>query len=354
MNTNQIIKSKEENSWTEILLVFGFLILGGIGFLSIGYYIFSFSLASEYADIPSIVLGGFFAIMGVLCIVVPILSLEELELDNEKLVVKSIFGYSKKIILLEDIVRYAELEQNQEDDKDRVFVLTIYTKTKKCFLTTQMSNYEQFKHILTQNAKDDSEAQKRVVDNPQKKFTAYVHLIGGALMMIIGLGLCYVVMTNWTGEPILNEQITNIKGTLVEDIEIDSDANGNESIKILLQEYPKFSFSVASIAATSSKVETGLKKGDVITLGILNDEYLKKFTKTKSLEFWDKYINYKVINVYRIQANNKKYLALDNLNKESKKDIKYKWVGYLIGFGLALYGVFGLIKYRNQYNQINM
>ena len=66
-------------------------------FSSIGFYLSSKSLEGEYPKIGLLILGLFFGAFRLFPIIV-IWTMEKFEFDGEKLIVKSIFNTSKKII----------------------------------------------------------------------------------------------------------------------------------------------------------------------------------------------------------------------------------------------------------------
>jgi hypothetical protein len=100
------------------------------------------SLNSEYPQIAGLVLGGIFGLIGILSFF-SLLMFETLEVDNEKLIVKSILHYPKKTIYLNDIISYNEIEK--ENKSGNWFDLTVFTETGNHKISSSLiKNYHHF------------------------------------------------------------------------------------------------------------------------------------------------------------------------------------------------------------------
>jgi hypothetical protein len=76
-----------------------------------------------------------------------------------------------------------------------------------------------------------------------------------------------------------------------------------------------------------------VKQGDTISLSILKDEFAKKITKEKELNFYDKSVNYGIISVFGVSDKNQNYLNIYNYNNELTSDKPY---------GIWMFGLLGL------------
>jgi hypothetical protein len=56
-----------------------------------------------------------------------------------------------------------------------------------------------------------------------------------------------------------------------------------------------------------------VKQGDTLSISILTDEFVKKITKTKELDFYDKYVDYGFIIVFEVSDKNQNYLNLNSV-----------------------------------------
>src|SRR5262245_56914224 len=83
------------------------LLVGGIGGLLRGYHFLSQALVPEYPQLFELVVGAASGGTGAAALLA-LLFYEKLELDTEKLGVRSIFNTTKKTIYIKDIVRYSE------------------------------------------------------------------------------------------------------------------------------------------------------------------------------------------------------------------------------------------------------
>jgi len=122
------------------------LFLGGIVMIVLASYLIKTAFNSEYPQIIGLILGGLIGLVGIVSCS-SLFFLNSFAIDKEKFIVKTLFGNTKKVIYLSEIVSYTEIEK--ENKKGKWKNLTIYTKTNKIKLSSFMVlNYMEFRKIL--------------------------------------------------------------------------------------------------------------------------------------------------------------------------------------------------------------
>jgi hypothetical protein len=230
MKTEKTVKSNLKIS-TILILVFG-----GIGMLSLGYYLITISLNSEYPQIAGLIFGSFFGLVGLISLL-SLLILETLELDNEKLVVRSLLKFPRKTIYLHEIVSYCETEKEIKSGK--LFDLTIFTQTESYTISSStISNYQEFKPNLIKGKPRNTHSE----DLWQYKKTKYF----GIAFIIIGSLFLYGFWNIYNNKDkvILPEELTTMKFTVTNELEIDR-SKSSRWVNIKTKEYPDFIFELS-------------------------------------------------------------------------------------------------------------
>jgi hypothetical protein len=327
------LKVKSDNSFLTYFLTF---LLGGLGMLWICYYITSGALRDPYPDIVGVILGGFFGLFGFLCLI-SIYSFDSIFIFSDHFKVKSIFGNTKKVIFLNDITTWTEIEK--ETKYVKWTDLTIYTEQTKYKLTSSIyNNYPQLKNALVRGKKRDLHKQ-----NSWFSRNNFYYAIGFTIFGGLSLFVAYHFYLTKDNE-INYSELQTITDVITNKAEIKKGSKGSRSIRIKLKSYPSFSFDIAGngySATYASDYVTNVKIGDTLSLDIIKDEYQMKLTKEKPLGFWDKTINYSFILVYGLRDKNNSYLNLSDYNNEHKSDSPIGiWLFGLVGLfvlGVGLY-----------------
>jgi len=330
MTTQKTIKSKFKVSTILISII------GGIAMLLLGFYLAKTSLNSEYPQIAGLILGSFFGLIGLISLL-GLMTYETLELDHEKLRVKSILQFPKKTIYFRDIISYNEIKSG------KWFDLTIYTSTENHKISSSLiSNYYQFKQILTKGKPKNTNSEK-LWEYKKSKYIGIAFIIVGSLFLY-GFWNIY----NNREKVILPQQLSTIKVTVSNELEIGR-RKSSRWINIKTKEFPKFVFELAGNsfhASNSQQLIANVGKDDTIEIDILSDTYEKKIIKSKPLTFWDKTINYNFISICGLRDSNQEYLALHNLNNEKKSDSASWafWLFVIIAIGITSSGIYLLTK----------
>lgn len=347
MTEDQTIKSKLKISTVLILIA------GGVIFMVGGYYTTARSLQEEYPQIIGVAIGFLFGLFGFISIF-SLLFINRYVLDKEKLVLKSIFNFPKKVVYIKDIVSFNEIEKHNNSGKWKV--LTIFTKHHKVKITSSIvSNYTLFKNRLTSN-KSRNEYSERLWG------IRVMHRYGwGFLAFGVVFILLFLKIYTTPHKDILADQLTMVIGTVSEDLKINNEGRKRaKSIYIDLDQFPGFIFHISGSsfhASDSEGITSNISSGDEIQIDILSETNSKKLTKTEALTFWDKTINYNSIKIFGLRKDNREFLKLKSLNKEHKNSSTsfFNWILLIIGLTSITAGISFIIKKKlaasSKYNQ---
>jgi hypothetical protein len=326
-------KIKSENSFGSYFLI---LFIGGIGGLFICYYLTSSALKEPYPQITGIILGSFFGLIGVVSLFC-IYSFDTILIYSDHVVIRSIFGNIKKIIYIQDITIWTEVEKENKHLKWKE--LAIYTTQTKYQLNSSIyTNYPQLKTALILGKPRDLQKQ----DRRSRRNNLYLAV---GLTIVGGLFLYSASLIYSRGDVEINSsQLQTITDTITSTAEIGkSSKKSSRSIHIKLKSFPAFNFNISGNAYYAMRTNdyiANVKVGDMITLSIMKDDYQMKLTKEKPLGFWDKTVNYSSIYVYELLDRKNTYLSLQGYNKESKSDsglrLPFVFVLGLPGLGMLV------------------
>ncbi len=323
MNEQAIIKS--ENSFLTYFLIW---VSGGLGMIWVGYYLTSAALEDPYPQIAGIILGVFFGLFGFLCLIA-IYSLDSIFIFSDHLKIKSILGNTKKVIFLNDITTWTEIEKETEYTKWTD--LTIYTEQTKFKISSSIyNNYPQLKNALVRGKTRDLQRQ----NNWFRRNNLY-HAVGFTILGGLFMYAAYHFYLTKDNE-IKYSELQTITDVIINKAEIEKGSKSSRSIRVELKSYPSFSFGIAGngySASHASDYVANVQIGDTLNLDIMKDEYQMKITKEKPLGFWDKTVNYSLISVYGLRDKNNIYLNLTDYNNEHKSDTP---------IGIWLFGLAGL------------
>ncbi len=347
MTESQTIKSKLQISTVLILIV------GGVIFIIGGCFIATRSLQEEYPQIIGIAIGLLFGLFGLISIF-SVFFIDRYVLKNEKLVVKSIFEFPKKVIYIKDIVSYNEIEKQNKSGKWKV--LTIFTKHHKVKISSSIvSNYSLFKDRLIKNKSRNEYSERLWGYRVMYRYGLGFLAVGFVFVLLFSK----IYLTPY--KDILTDQLTLVIGTVSEDLKINNDGRKRaKSIRIMLDEYPGFIFHISgtSFYASDSKgIISNIFSGDEIQIDILSETNSKKLTRTEVLTFWDKTIGYKNIEIFGLRKGNREFLKLKSINKEHKNSSTYyaTWIFLIIGLTSITTGISYIIKKKpaanSKYNQ---
>ena len=319
------------------------LFLGGIVMIVLASYLIKTAFNSEYPQIIGLILGGLIGLVGIVSCS-SLFFLNSFAIDKEKFIVKTLFGNTKKVIYLSEIVSYTEIEK--ENKKGKWKDLTIYTKTNKIKLSSFMVlNYMEFRKILIKGKKQDLEIEKFWSTRVKRRLGIGIVIFGFVFLM----GTFKVYLDRNT--EIDTKQIKTISSQLAEELKIERTGgihSVSRVIKIKLLDYRDHTFNLGGnsfIATETNRLLNAVKIGDTIELDIKLEAFEKKISKTKDLSFFDKTVGYHYIPIYGIRKGNSEYLKLSDYNLQHKKNATSIgfWTLVLVAFGVLIHGVYMLI-----------
>jgi hypothetical protein len=142
---------------------------------------------------------------------------------------------------------------------------------------------------------------------------------------------------------LLPEQLTSIEGVITTKPKIKRRDN---SISFELSQYPNFTFQISGkiyFATHTEDFVSNVNAKDTIAIDILTDDYEKKLTRDKEMNYLDKSINYRFISIYGLRANGYTFLSLKDYNKEKKSDDR---------LGVWFFGLLGMYFFYLSLRQI--
>lgn len=323
-----IIKSKAlYGEWRIALLV----IVGLITW--IGYTEVQNALAPKYIDINSMTMGillfGFaFALLNVFIFA------DTLLIYPERLVVKSMLGYVKKVILLPQVTGYTDEQKYDERGNLSYRQLTIYTATTSYGLYSfKYSNYKDIRTALCMYGQPEPQ---RLAQRYKRSKLVIIPILGVAAVACLYFAFYLYIHRN-EDRQVAPVTLTTISGRLAAKPEI-TKYKRRSSIHISLQGVPQFDFVIGNDAYKSTDASAYLanvKKGDKVWLGISSSNYHTKIKEDEPLGFWQKHSHYEHIAVYSLSDCNQWYLRTENYNAQvvGKRDSFAVWaVLVLAGF----------------------
>lgn len=301
------------------------------------------SLSDIYLEMFELIIGITIGIFG-LYKLIKYSHIKTVKVTDEILTVKSIFGFRSHEIYLTDIVDWSETKK-KERDRSSWIELLIVTKTKSYKISTLFfRNYPELKEAIFKG-----EQKKLIVPNTKTNKKIPV-IVLSVFLGCVTLLISYSISTK-TSSQISEHDLTTIKQVLTEDIEVVKSTRNPPFIKLELKDYPEYNFIIdgknACTATFSYMLETTVKIGDTLFVDIETEQYKKKITKEKPLDFFEKYGGYRKISVYGLRDKKRSYLNLSDYNREcneNKINQKYAPVYLWLGIGLLLYSIIATIK----------
>lgn len=312
-----LIISKNKNGVELFFTILGTLVFGGISYLLIS----SQFKNAKYPELFILIAGGFFGLFAFI-IFLFIFRIHKVFVFEDKILKRSLFGYSRNIIFYDEIIDYTEIVKDNTSENWSEFTLHTNNKSFNIISKDYENYYELCAYLKSKSVLNKTKSQKLKNKTP---------LIGNIVFACsIALLICFLYFLFniflHRNDAINYNELSQISGHIISKIEVLKTSKGSRSIDIELDNYPEFSFGISGSAYYATDDEKYLKNvkiGDELTLKIKSDEYEKKITKTKPLNFFDKYSSYNYLSVYELSDSNYTYLSLDNYNIEKKNDSSY-------------------------------
>lgn len=216
---------------------------------------------------------------------------------------------------------YSEIETHYSEQKKgkynswTEYYIVLKSGKKIKLLDSEYSNFHDF----------FSQIKKRINKNDSKniEFERKDYLKYSVLSGIIACVLLISMLSFIDNKEITNDNFIYIQGKLSDDISYTKRHSGKYKSKyyfVKIKELSDYEFKIIgnSFESVSNKRKniTTFRKGENIIVGIEHDEYLKKITKQKPLNFLDKYRNYKVIQIRQFKdLKNNFYIDIEKANR---------------------------------------
>jgi hypothetical protein len=298
-----------------------------------------------YPQLPALIIGGFFGIIGLLSVGVGIIlafwGTYKVEVFPDSISIRTISGYRNADYALSDVVGLSVVDKKHNNSKWQL--LTIVFRDRKLKISSQ--EFRKF-DALRDQLQGLLPKLKEVEDVPQQKISRdhIVYFVFAALLFCGALKF----YSN-KQDVILPRHLITIKDVLTNEAEISHGAKGSSSIYVHLKSYPDFSFSLSGVglvATNSYRYVSNVKKGDTLWLDILESEYKSKLTKEMPISYMDRSVNYHFIGIYGLRDKEHTYLELSDFNKGSSEHNEVGIFIFLVGTFLVT--VLGIRKYNRR------
>lgn len=221
------------------------------------------------------------------------------------------------------------------------YYLILNTGEKITFIDSEYSNFYEFYTKIEGKVKKDKELN---IELSGPKFLKYSVICG-----IVTCLMFYFSSYFYDFKKIENTDFTYFTSELKNDVNIIEGSRGNKYFDIQLTNQPTFEFKIAGRSydgiSNDNEFLNAFKKETKITIGIDKDEYEKKISKVKELNFSDKYLAFSVIQVKQVKDRTNNFLIdLDEIN-HFKTQNNYFGIGFFSFSGfLFLFLTFGNYK----------
>ena len=250
----------------------------GVGGLVIATAFFWVGCRDIYPQLSFMACGVVMALMSAFMFYL-IIQLQQFELYPDRLVISSIFGQTRKTILIAEIRRWQEKERKSEYSKWTD--LLVYTDTQTaCISSNTTGQYARVKELLTRGKQPVSED-----SNPAPSATAKVLAAWFFCLSLYFFGTGYFGYVR-DSHGIPADEITTISGRVIYINRLNLGID-NSDFKFIIR-----------------AGHEDIVRDDSIWLDIKTTDYLKKITHRQPLTIWDKTVNYRTINVYGLRYQN--------------------------------------------------
>lgn len=305
------------------LLFIPALLFGAGCCFGLAYHMYGSITADRYWQFFEGVLFVASLAAGIWCLYL-ITGLDRLEITEDELIVKWFWGARRKMILLEDIQWYAEVETKNKSDV--TYTLIIYAPRKKYTISSfWYDNYRTLKSALIKHARLNRD-KKRQLQKKKSRLTAWAMVTGSLLVMGLALSAYY-------GKP-APVATSSFSDVITSEPRISKGSKGSRWINLYLAKYPEFEFEIAGDNYKNMYVNdylANVRPGHTLYVDVATTDYEMKLAKTMEPVFWVKHNNYGTINIYGLRDNKMTYLVTD-ITRNNKNS------GFALAFFLIIAG----------------
>ncbi|MFD1604038.1 hypothetical protein ACFSJW_08975 [Flavobacterium artemisiae] len=330
---------KAENKTSYIVTC----IIGILFFLFLTIMIGSKYQDAKYEGI-SILIGFAFFLICPGIFVYALIKMPQLYYNSMKVEFRTIFGRTKKTILLADITGWVTQQKKSKNSSWENLIIITKDQKKHKLHSYHYSDYERLKRHLT-NGKKKDEALKKELD--RKEIIQYATVTFGIAILFFGIA-SYL----FTYSSLKVNQVQEVKGVLSEDIHVEKHRR-SETLHFYLENYPKMNFEIRKsiLAADYEQLLQDYKKGNSISFKIKKDDFQKKLQPNQNLNFIEKYWNPFEVEIVELKDQNNTYLTLESYNQNSSES-NYSGLGFVLFIGI-LFLFISAIFYKNRNKVIN-
>jgi hypothetical protein len=237
---------------------------------------------------------GFFAALAAVATILPVLSMYDLLIYEDRFEANPVIGKITKTVMLSEINTWEEYE---ESDKYGTWNNLRIITAKQVFLlsSNQFRNYDEVKKYLTIG--------KPALTSPPRKLrlsgSDYLWISIVVLVIVLLFNLPFI--KNTPDGKLISAMVVTASGPYIEN------GKGGSYIDLKLDQYPEFDFSLALNPSTMERAHrmvAMINSHDTIEIFLPEDVYLKKLVKSKPLTFSDKTIDYRFIQIFGIRFYN--------------------------------------------------
>ena len=142
----------------------------------------------------------------------------------------------------------------------------------------------------------------------------------------------------------LSKDLILIHGTLREKPIFESHSKGSDDLFINLNEYKNYLFEpqYASFIHYKTNFEQNSKVGDLITIGVLKDDYEKSIKKSKVKTYFEEHINSKLITIYYVQKKDQIYYSTSIHNQLDMEDNRFSFIYVIFGVLAIIFSIYNI------------
>ncbi|MES2544042.1 MAG: hypothetical protein V4548_04095 [Bacteroidota bacterium] len=297
---NNKIISKSERSLTNTIIIL-------IGIILFSFFIFllnnNFQPKNDYEENLKIIGFLVLALIIFYCIYY-LLNQKRIYVYENYFEIKNL-SQTRKYHFSEVTTHYSDYFEGKYNSWTEYYLI-LNSGEKLTFIDKEYSNFYDFFSKIKIRVKKNKDLNKKL---SQPKFLKYSIICG-----IISCIMFYFSSYFYDFKTIKNSDFSYISSELVNDINLIKGRKGRKRFEFELTNYPNFVFIISGANYTGILDDDiflkTFRRGALVKIGIQKDEFEKKISKTKELNFIDKYLRFSKIQVYQI-IDNKNILQID-------------------------------------------
>lgn len=282
------------------------------------------------------IFGIAFLVLVILYCIYYLLNLKTIYVYKDFLEIKNFF--SSKNYYYTDFKTYYSENIDGKYNSWKQYFLILKTGERLKFSDKEFENFHIFFPHILNKINIDKKYNKEITNSNFLKYAI--------ISIIISFLIFYFSIPYYNFKKIDDKEYSYISGVLSSEFILEKQSRSTDYYNFHLQKYPDYTFRIFNVKSLDDyNLLENIKNGDSIEIGIEKVEYEKKISKTKPLNFLDKYLKYNLIIVKQIIDSKKmKYIDLEIENKSNREN-------NYIGIGMfSFFGLFFLVMAIGNYN----